>query len=37
MRALDTNRMPTVATRVIDERGTSAVETWIRSLPATCP
>jgi uncharacterized repeat protein (TIGR03806 family) len=35
MRALDMNRMPTVATRVVDEVGTGAVESWIREL--SCP
>jgi uncharacterized repeat protein (TIGR03806 family) len=36
MRALDQNRMPNVATRVVDEVGATAVETWIRELTA-CP
>jgi uncharacterized repeat protein (TIGR03806 family) len=36
MRALDPqNRMPTVATRVVDEVGTTAIETWIKEL--ACP
>jgi hypothetical protein len=37
MRALDTSRMPQLATRVVDEAGVSAVEAWIRSLPPACP
>jgi uncharacterized repeat protein (TIGR03806 family) len=36
MRALDQNRMPTLATRVVDEAGVAAIETWIRELPG-CP
>ncbi len=36
MRALDTNRMPTLATRVVDEDGARAVEAWIRGVSA-CP
>lgn len=37
MRTLDQERMPNVATRVVDEKATLAVERWIVSLPATCP
>ncbi|MBX3186335.1 MAG: PQQ-dependent sugar dehydrogenase [Labilithrix sp.] len=37
MRALDASRMPQLATRVVDEAGVSAIETWIRALPAACP
>jgi uncharacterized repeat protein (TIGR03806 family) len=37
MRALDQNRMPPLATHVVDEAGVLAVESWIRGLPATCP
>lgn len=36
MRALDADRMPPIATRVVDEAGARAVETWIRELTA-CP
>lgn len=36
MRALDRNRMPPLASRVVDESGARAVETWIRGLTA-CP
>ncbi|HVH42784.1 MAG TPA: PQQ-dependent sugar dehydrogenase [Labilithrix sp.] len=36
MRAMDQNRMPTLATRVVDEAGAAAIETWIRELTA-CP
>lgn len=36
MRALDQNRMPPLASRKVDEAGTTAVESWIRSLTA-CP
>lgn len=36
MRALDQNRMPPLASRKVDEAGTAAVESWIRSLTA-CP
>ncbi len=36
MRALDRNRMPPLASRVVDEAGVRAVEDWIRSLTA-CP
>ncbi len=36
MRALDQNRMPPLATRVIDEAGSAAIESWIRELTA-CP
>ena len=36
MRALEPNRMPPLATRVIDEAGVAAVESWIRDL-AACP
>jgi glucose/arabinose dehydrogenase len=36
MRALDSNRMPPLASRKVDEAGTNAVESWIRSL-TTCP
>jgi uncharacterized repeat protein (TIGR03806 family) len=37
MRALDQNRMPPLATHVVDEAGAAAVEAWIRGLPAACP
>ena len=37
MRALDANRMPTLASRVVDDTGVAAVEAWIRSLPPACP
>lgn len=37
MRALDTGRMPTLASRVVDEAGASAVEAWINALPTACP
>jgi uncharacterized repeat protein (TIGR03806 family) len=37
MRALDQNRMPPLATHVVDEAGATAVEAWIRGLPAACP
>lgn len=37
MRALDQNRMPPLATHVVDETGVTAVEAWIRALPASCP
>lgn len=36
MRALDANRMPQLATRVVDEAGVAAVEAWIRGV-AGCP
>jgi uncharacterized repeat protein (TIGR03806 family) len=36
LRALDQNRMPPLATRVVDDAGVSAIETWIREL-AACP
>ncbi|MDF2693357.1 MAG: hypothetical protein K0S65_1740 [Labilithrix sp.] len=36
MRTLDENRMPTLATRVVDEKAVNAIETWIRELPG-CP
>jgi len=36
MRALDQNRMPPLASHVIDETGTTAIESWIRALTA-CP
>jgi hypothetical protein len=36
MRALDQDRMPTLASRKVDEAGTAAVESWIRSLTG-CP
>ena len=36
MRALDQERMPTLATRQIDEAGVGAVEAWIREI-ASCP
>jgi uncharacterized repeat protein (TIGR03806 family) len=36
MRASDQNRMPTLATRIVDEVGANAVESWIRELTA-CP
>ncbi len=36
MRAPDDNRMPPLATRVVDEAGASAVEAWIRELGG-CP
>lgn len=36
MRALDRNRMPPLASRVVDESGANAVEAWIRGL-AACP
>ena len=37
MHALDTSRMPTLASRVVDDAGVAAVEEWIRSLPPACP
>ena len=37
MRALDTTRMPTLASHVVDEAGVAAVEAWITSLPPGCP
>jgi len=37
IRALDTSRMPPLASRVVDEQGARAVEAWIRGLPAACP
>ncbi|MDB4934789.1 MAG: hypothetical protein JWP87_1761 [Labilithrix sp.] len=37
MRALDQNRMPPLATHVVDETGVSAIESWIRGLPPACP
>jgi hypothetical protein len=37
MRTLDTSRMPTLASRLVDETGASAVEAWIKGLPAACP
>jgi len=36
MRTLDQNRMPPLATRVVDDDGVAAVEAWIREL-TTCP
>jgi uncharacterized repeat protein (TIGR03806 family) len=36
MRALDANRMPPIASRVLDERGVELIEKWITSLSA-CP
>jgi uncharacterized repeat protein (TIGR03806 family) len=36
MRATDANRMPSVASRVVDETGARAVESWIREL-TSCP
>ena len=36
MRAPDENRMPPLATRIVDEAGASAVEAWIRELRG-CP
>ena len=36
MRRLDANRMPAVGSRVVDELGTTLVESWIRELPG-CP
>jgi uncharacterized repeat protein (TIGR03806 family) len=37
MRSLDQNRMPPLATHVVDEPGLTAVESWIRALAAPCP
>jgi len=37
MRALDQNRMPPLATHVVDEAGIHAVEAWIRGLTGACP
>jgi uncharacterized repeat protein (TIGR03806 family) len=37
MRTLETPRMPTLASRIVDESGAAAVEAWIRSLPPACP
>ena len=37
MRALDQNRMPPLASHVVDEAGVAAIEAWIRALPAACP
>ena len=37
LRALDASRMPTLASRVVDDGGVAAVESWIRSLSSTCP
>ena len=31
------DRMPPLATHVVDESGVSVVETWIRGLPSPCP
>lgn len=36
MRALDQNRMPPLASRVVDEAGRTAIESWISELTA-CP
>jgi len=36
LRSLDERRMPKLASRVVDEAGLAAVETWIREL-ASCP
>jgi hypothetical protein len=36
MRALDQNRMPPLASHVVDEAGVAAVESWIRGLPSAC-
>ncbi len=36
MRALDQNRMPPLASHVVDETGVAAIEQWIRETPA-CP
>jgi uncharacterized repeat protein (TIGR03806 family) len=36
MRALDSNRMPTVASLVVDSEGSALIEAWIRALGA-CP
>ncbi len=36
LRSLDERRMPKLASRVLDEAGLAAVETWIREL-ASCP
>jgi hypothetical protein len=36
MRSPDTNRMPPLATRIVDDVGSTAIETWIRELKA-CP
>lgn len=37
MRALDQNRMPPLATHVVDDAGVAAIESWIRDLPPACP
>ena len=37
IRALDGGRMPTLASRVVDDTGAAAVEAWITSLPTACP
>ena len=37
MRALDQNRMPPLASHVVDETGALAIEAWIRGLSSVCP